>query len=328
MRRREFITLLGRAAASWPLAARAQQPALPVVGFLYSSTFESLREFSTAFKTGLAETGYVEGRNVALEYRMADDHFERLPMLADDLARRRVAVIVTASNVPPALAARAATQTIPIVFMMGADPVENGVVASLARPGRNVTGITVLAGEVMQKRLALLRELVPTAAIIAFLVNPTNTAFSEAMLKDQVEAAHRLGVRLLILNASSPSEIERAFATLAQQQAGALMVGPDTFFVAQRDQLVALAARYRVPASYFRREFIEAGGLTSYAADIVEAARETSVYVGRILKGEEPRDLPVMQPTKFELAINLKTAKALGLTVPQSLLATADEVIE
>jgi putative ABC transport system substrate-binding protein len=219
----------------------------------------------TAFNTGLAETGYVEGRNVAFEYRLAEDHFERLPALADDLVRDRVSVIVTAANVPPALAAKAATQAVPIVFMMGGDPVEIGLVASLARPGGNVTGITVLSGEVTQKRLALLHELVPTTAVIAYLVNPANTAFSEAWLKEQAEAANRLGVRLLILNASSPSDIEGAFATLVEQQAVALLVGADTFFVGRRDELVALAARYRIPTSYFRREFAEAGGLISYA---------------------------------------------------------------
>jgi putative tryptophan/tyrosine transport system substrate-binding protein len=212
--------------------------------------------------------------------------------------------------------------------MMGADPVENGLVADLARPSGNVTGITILAGEVTLKRLALLRELVPTVTTIAYLVNPTNTSFSGALLKEQAEAARRLGVRLLMLNASSPSDIDRAFTTLVEQQAGALLVGPDTFFVGQRDQLVALAARYRVPTSYFRREFIEAGGLISYSASVVGASRQNGVYVGRILKGEKPRDLPVVQPTQFELVINSKTAKALGLTIPQTLLATADEVIE
>jgi len=328
MRRREFITLIGGTAAAWPLVVHPQQAATPVVGFLYSSTTDSFREFMTAFNTGLAETGYVEGRNVAFEYRLAEDHFERLPALADDLVRDRVGVIVTAANVPPALAAKAATQAVPIVFMMGGDPVEIGLVASLARPGGNVTGITVLSGEVTQKRLALLHELVPTTAVIAYLVNPANTAFSEAWLKEQAEAANRLGVRLLILNASSPSDIEGAFATLVEQQAVALLVGADTFFVGRRDELVALAARYRIPTSYFRREFAEAGGLISYAATAVEAFRQTGVYVGRILKGENPRDLPVEQSTKFELIINMKTAKALGLTIPPGVLSIADEVIE
>jgi putative ABC transport system substrate-binding protein len=327
MQRRQFITLLG-GAATWPLAGRAQQPATSVVGFLYSSTLDRFREFMTAFKTGLAETGYVEGRNVAFEYRMAENHFERLPALADDLVRDRVGVIVTASNVPAALAAKAATQIIPIVFMMGGDPVEIGLVASLARPGGNITGITVLSNELTQKRLALLRELVPTSATIGYLVNPTNTAFSEVLLKQQTEAANQLGVRLLTLNASSPSDIERAFATLVERQAGALLVGADTLFVGQRDELVALAARYRIPTSYFRREFIEAGGLISYAATIVEAFRRTGGYIGRILMGENPRNLPVEQATKFELVINMKTAKALGTEVPVSMQLLADEVIE
>src|SRR5262249_6108548 len=242
--------------------------------------------------------------------------------------RHGVAVIVTAGNVPAALAAKAATRTIPIVFMMGADPVGNGIVDGLARPGGNVTGITMLAAEVMQKRLALLRELVPAAAIVALLVNPSNSAFSEAVLNQQIEAARHLGVSLVILNASSPTEIEHAFATLPQQQVSALLVGPDTFFVGQRDQLVALAARYRIPTSYFGREFIKAGGLMSYAADVVESERQAATYVGRILKGERPRDLPVLQATKFELVINLRTAKALGLTVSNAMQLLADEVIE
>lgn len=327
MRRREFITLIGGAAA-WPTVTGAQQSASPLIGFLYSSTSESFREFLNPFNTGLAQVGFIEGRNVLFEYRIAEDHFERLPGLADDLVHHGVAVIVTASNVPAALAAKAATQTIPIVFMMGADPVGNGIVDGLARPGGNVTGITYLAAEVTQKRLAMLRELVPAAAIMAFLANPSNSAFSDAFLKQQVEAARRLGVSLLILNASSPTEIERAFATLAQERVSALLVGPDAFFVGQRDQLVALAARYRIPTSYFRREFIQAGGLMSYAADVVELEHQAAVYVGRILKGERPNDLPVLQATKFELVINLTTAMALGLAIPASFLSLADELLE
>ena len=327
MRRRELITLIGGAAA-WPTVTREQQSASPPIGFLYSSTSESFREFLSPFRAVLAEVGFTEGRNVIFEDRIAEDHFERLPELADDLVHHGVAVIVTAGNVPAALAAKAATQTIPIVFMMGADPVGNGIVDGLARPGGNVTGITMLAGEVMQKRLALLRELVPAAAIIGLLVNPSNSSFTEAILNQQVEAARRLGVRLLILNASSPTEIERVFATLTQQQVSALLVGPDTFFVGQRDQLVALAARHRIPTSYFRREFVQAGGLMSYAADDAEAERQAAAYVGRILKGERPNDLPVLQATKFELVINLTTAKALGLAIPASFLSLADELLE
>src|ERR1043166_7245633 len=260
MRRGEFIGFLGGATA-WPIAARGQQATMPVVGFLFSSTFASYGGFMAGFTNGLAETSYVEGRNIAFEYRTADNHFERLPALADDLVRRGVAAIVTATNVPPALAAKTATQSVPIVFFIGANPVESGIVVNLARPGGNVTGITLLQREVMQKRLALLHELVPTAATIALLVNHTNPAVSETLLNEQVEGARRLGISLQILNASSPSEIESAFATLAQQQAGALLVGPDTLFVSQRDQLVELAARYRAPVSYFRREFVEAGEL-------------------------------------------------------------------
>jgi putative tryptophan/tyrosine transport system substrate-binding protein len=327
MRRREFITLICGAAA-WPTLTGAQQSASPLIGFLYSSTSESFREFLNPFRAALAEVGFTEGRNVLFESQIAEDHFERLPGLADDLVHHGVAVIVTGSNVPAAVAAKVATRAIPIVFMMGADPVGNGIVDGLARPGGNVTGITYLAAEVTQKRLAMLRELMPAAAIMAFLVNPSNFAFSDAFLKQQVEAAHHLGVNLLILNASSPAEIERAFATLTQQQVSALLVGADTFFVGQRDQLVALAARYRIPTSYFRREFVQAGGLMSYAADVAEGERQTAAYVGRILKGERPNDLPVLQATKFELVMNLTTAKALGLAIPASFLSLADELLE
>jgi putative ABC transport system substrate-binding protein len=327
MRRREFITLISGAAA-WPTVTGAQQSAPPLIGFLYSSTSESFREFLDPFRTALAEVGFTEGRNVLFEIQIAEDHFERLPKLADDLVHHGVAVIVAGSNVPAALAAKAATRAIPIVFMMGADPVRNGIVDGLARPGGNITGITMLAEEVTQKRLALLRELMPGAAIMAYLVNPSNSAFSDAFLKQQVEAARHLGVSLLILNASSPAEIDRVFATLTQQQVSALLVAADTFFVGQRDQLVTLAARYRIPASYFRREFVEAGGLMSYAADVAEAERQTAAYVGRILKGERPNDLPVLQATKFESVINLTTAKALGLAIPASFLSLADKLIE
>jgi putative tryptophan/tyrosine transport system substrate-binding protein len=326
MRRRDFIILIGGATA-WPTVTRAQQSASPLIGFLYSSTSESFHEFLTPFRNGLAEVGFTEGRNVLFENQIAEDRFERLPGLAADLVHHGATIIVTASNVPAALAAKAATRAIPIVFVMGADPVENGIVDGLARPGGNVTGITILSAEVMQKRLAMLRELMPAAAIMGFLVNPSNSAFSYTS-KRLVEDARHLGVSLLILNATSPAEIERVFATLTQQQVSALLVGPDTFFAGQRDQLVALAARYRIPTSYFRREFVQAGGLMSYAADVVEAERQAGAYVGRILKGERPNNLPVMQATRFELVINLTTAKALGLAIPASFLSLADELLE
>jgi putative ABC transport system substrate-binding protein len=264
---------------------------------------------------------------------MAEDHYERLPALANDLVRRRVAVIFTAGNGPPALAAKAATQAVPIVFMIGRDPVRSGLVGSLARPGGNITGVTSLAGEVTLKRLALLHELVPAATTMAFLYNPAGTAGTEvadaeAASKEMTEAVSRLGVRPLILTAANPSEIERAFATLNEQRVGALVVAANTSFTAQRAQIVALAARYRVPASYARYEFIEAGGLTSYGASFGDVYHRAGVYVGRILNGEKPGDLPVQQPTRYEFVINLKTAKALGLTIPPNLLALADEVIE
>jgi putative tryptophan/tyrosine transport system substrate-binding protein len=276
MKRREFIVGLGGATA-WPLGARAQQPGLPVVGFLFSSTSKAVGPYIAGLSAGLTQTGYVEGRNVALEYQTAEDHFKRLPALANDLVRRRVAVIFTAGNIPPALAAKAATQTVPIVFMIGADPVTSGLVASLARPGGNITGVTVLAGEVMLKRLSLLRALVPTATTMGYLINHANPAVTEAYLKEQVDVVSRLGVRLLILKAANPSEIERAFATLAEQRGDALVVAADTFFTAQRAQIVALAARYQVPASYSRREFIEAGGLTSYGTNFGDAYRQAGV---------------------------------------------------
>jgi putative tryptophan/tyrosine transport system substrate-binding protein len=327
MKRREFIAGLGGAVA-WPMAARAQQQALPVVGILFSSTSKAVGPYIAGLTAGLAEVGYVEGRNVALEYRIAEDHYECLPALASDLVRRRVAVIFTAGNLPSALAAKTATQTIPIVFTVGSDPVKSGLVASLARPGWNITGVGILAVELQSKRLALLHELVPAATTMAFLTNPADPGYAETVSGEMTEAAGRLGVRLLILTAANPSAIERAFATLTEQRGGALLVGPDTFFTAQRAQIAALAARYRVPASYSRREFIEAGGLMSYATSRGDAYRLAGAYIGRILNGEKPGDLPVQQPTRFELAINLKTAKALGLTIPVTLLAVADEVIE
>lgn len=329
MRRREFLKYICGSAAAWPMTVHAQQPPLPVVGILYSAPIEVSRDELSAFRQGLAELGYIEGRNVAFEFRSAENHLDRLPALANDLVRRRVAVIFSASTAAPVLAAKAATTSIPIVFSMGADPVGIKAVASLARPGGNVTGITVLAGEVIGKRLELLKEIVPTVGTVAYLVNTANPAFSEAALKARTEAAHRtLGLRLIIVNASSPSDIDHAFSTVVAERAGALLVGPDTLFQAQRKQIVALAARYAIPASYPWPEDVGIGGLISYGADFPHVFHKAGSYVGRILKGEKPADLPVQQPTKFKLAVNLKTAKLLGLEMPASLLARADEVIE
>jgi putative tryptophan/tyrosine transport system substrate-binding protein len=327
MNRRTFIAGLGGAAASLPslpLAVRAEQTALPVIGLLTSSTF--IGGGLAAFRRGLAETGHVEGQNVAFEYRTAENHFDRLPALADDLVRRRVAAIFTAVNVNPALAAKAASRVTPIVFFMGANPVLNGVVASLSRPGGNITGVTVLAGQLFSKQLALLRELVPAANTVGSLWNPTNG--SSRFRKYSLEVARALGVQLLILDASTPSDIDRAFATLAEQRIGALMVGPDAFLGAQREQIVALAAHHTIATFHQTPEVVEIGALASYGADYSDAFRLAGQYVGRILNGEKPGDLPVQQSTKFKFAINLKTAKALGLTVPPNLLALADEVIE
>ncbi len=325
MRRRQFIALLGTAVA-WPLAARAQQPAVPVIGFLNPGSLETTRNVA-ALHRGLSETGYFEGRNLAIEYRWAEDRLDRLPALAADLVRRQVAVIV-AWPTPAALAAKAATKSIPIVFATGADPVEIGLVASLNRPGGNLTGMSNLDAAVVAKRLALLHELMPTATSIAYLVNPSNAVFAEAETRELEDAARTLGVRLLILKASDPSEFEAAFATLVLERAGGLVVGSDSLFSRHSDQLVALAARHRVPAMYAYRETTAAGGLMSYGTDFPDAYRKVGLYTGRILKGDKPADLPVQQPTKFELVINLKTAKALGLSIPETLLATADEVIQ
>jgi putative ABC transport system substrate-binding protein len=327
MKRRDFITLLGGAAA-WPLAARGQQGTVPVIGYLHSSTVGQTPSEIAAFLHGLGDTGFVEGETVMISYRNAEDHVDRLPELAADLVRRRVAVIVTASSSPAALAAKAATQTIPVVFVMGADPVELGVVASLARPGANVTGVTTLDAELVGKRLGLLHDLVPAAKTIAFLVNLTNQSYTESVMRGHVEEAKSLGLRVLILNATNPREIEPTFEALSRQNADAVIVLADAFFQAQQDQLVALAGRYAVPVSYFRRAAVEAGGLISYEGDPLDAHRVVGGYVGRILKGEKPADLPVQQSSKVDLVINLKTAKALGLTVPPSLLIRADEVIE
>jgi len=324
MRRREFITLLGGAAAAWPLAARAQQPAMPVIGFLGSA---SLEDRLRAFRQGLRDTGYVEGNNVAIEYRWAEGQNDRLPTLAANLVRIRVTVIAT-PDTTAALAAKAATTTIPIIFFTAANPVEIGLVANLARPGGNLTGVTTLGLEVGPKRLELLHELVPAATTMALLVNPTSLALSERTTRDLQTAARALGLKIHVLHASTEREIDSAFATFAQLQAGGLVIGPDAFFTSRAEELAALALRHRVPAIYQFREFVEAGGLMSYGTDLTDGNRLTGVYTGRILKGEKPADLPVQQSSKAELIINLKTARALGLTVPLALLGRANEVIE
>jgi putative tryptophan/tyrosine transport system substrate-binding protein len=328
MRRREFIAGLGGAAAAWPLALRAQQPAMPVIGYLGAGTLDTERETVAAFHRGLSETGYVEGRNVATEYRWAESHNDRLTGLTSELVRRKVAVIVAVAGGAGALAAKAAAKSIPIVFQVGFDPVAAGLVASLNRPGSNLTGIFVLNAAAVAKRLEQLHELVLAATTIAYLVNPTNPVFAEAEKRELQVAARTLGLRPLILNASDPSEFEGAFATLVRERAGGLVVSGDLLFFNHTHQLVALAARHAVPAIYGRRDYTVAGGLMSCGPDFYDTARQVGVYTSRILNGEKPADLPVQQSTKVELIINLKTAKALGLTVPQSILLSADEVIE
>lgn len=326
MRRREFIKVIAGSSAAWPLGALAQQPGkLPTIGFLCPSSQAAWTLWTAAFLKGLGETGYVDGNNVQIEYRWAENHYDRLPGMAADLVRQQVTVIVAAST-PAARAAKAATATIPIVFTTIADPVQIGFVASLNRPGGNVTGVTLLSVEVGPKRLDLLHEAVPTATIMALLVNPSNPA-AESQSRDLQAAALKRGLQLHVLNASTERDLDAAFTKLHELRAGALIIGQDVLF-SQREQLAALTVRNAIPAIYDLREFAAAGGLMSYGTSQSDEYRQAGIYVGRILKGEKPADLPVMQPTKFELTINLKTARALGLSMPQSLLASADEVIE
>ena len=323
--RREFITLLGGAAAAWPLAARAQQPAMPVIGFLWYGAAAEWAQFVAAFRQGLKETGLIEGQNVGIEFRWTQGQSDQQAILVADLVRHPVAAIV--SGTIGGLAAKAATTTIPIVFVVGADPVKTGLVASLNRPGGNITGVSFFSNELSAKRLGLLHELLPQATTIAVLVN-SNFPDAADQLRNLWEAAGTLGLQISVLNASTDTEIDKAFATLAQQRADALIIAADPFFTTRRKAIVALAHRHAVPSMYDLRDWTAAGGLISYGTDVVDAFRQTGIYTGKILKGAKPADLPVMQSTKYELVINLRTAKELGLTVPPSLLARADEVIE
>jgi ABC-type uncharacterized transport system substrate-binding protein len=326
MRRREFIALLG-SAATWPLAARAQQSAMPVIGFLYATSPDTNADRLGAFRQGLKDTGYVEGENVAIEYRWAEGQSDRLPALAADLVRRRVSVIAAFAP-DAAFAAKAATTTIPIVFIAGDDPVRLGLVAGLARPGGNLTGVNFFAGELAAKRLELLRELVPGTTRVAVLVNPANATITASTLRDVEPAARAMGLQIKVLNADTNREIDAILATFVRERPDALFVGPGPFLTDRRVQLALLAAFHRVPAIYPARQFAEAGGLMSYGASLTDAWRQQGAYTGRVLKGDKPADLPVVQSTKFELIINAQTARMLGLDVPPMLLARADEVIE
>jgi putative tryptophan/tyrosine transport system substrate-binding protein len=328
VRRREFIALLGGAAVGWPLLARAQQPAIPVIGHLNPTSPELDSDRLRGFRQGLRDAGYVEGENVAIAYRWADGQYDRLPELVDELVRRKVAVIVVAGTTAAVLAAKAATATIPIVFIAAEDPVKLGLVASFARPGGNVTGVNFFSAELVAKRLELVRELVPGAARVAVLVNPANASSAKATVRDAEAAARDIGLQVQMFGASTSREIDDAFTALARERPDALIVSPDPFLSNRRVQLVFLTARHGIPAIFTRRDIAEVGGLISYGANNMDAHRQVGVYAGRILKGAKPADLPVVQSTKFELVINAQTARTLGLTVPPTLLARADEVIE
>jgi putative tryptophan/tyrosine transport system substrate-binding protein len=328
MRRREYLGAMAGAMVAWPLATFAQQPSMPVIGFLDSRSPDGLTDRLRGFRQGLSESGYVEGENVTIDYRWAENRFDRLPQLAADLVSRRVAVIATSGGPAPILAAKAATTTIPIVFTSGEDAVRRGLVDSVSRPGGNLTGINFLSGELVAKRLELLREIVPTAARVAVLVNPADSTVTQRTLQEVEPAARALGLQVQTVNASTSGEINAAFANFARKRTDALFVTGDPFLNARRVQLVLMAGRQGIPAIYSGREYAEAGGLISYGSDITDAYRQQGVYVGRILRGAKPADMPVVQTTKFELVVNLQTATMLGLTVPPSLIARADEVIE
>jgi putative ABC transport system substrate-binding protein len=328
IRRRDFITLLGGAAAAWPVAAHAQQPALPVIGFINGASAGSIPGRAAAFRKGLAEAGYIEGQNVTVDYHWLDGRYDLLPALLADFVRRRVAVIATPSSTAATLAAKAAVATIPIVFGVGDDPVKLGLVASLARPGGNATGIGIFGSQIVAKRLELLHELVPKAVRVALLVNPANPTSAETTLRNAQEAARVLGLEISVLSASTSREIDAVFDGFAQARPDALFVAPDSFFGSRHVQFATLAARERIPASYSDREIVEVGGLMNYNADIADSFRQVGAYCGAILKGAKPADLPVVQSAKFEFVLNLQTARLLGIEVPPTLIAIADEVIE
>ena len=327
MRRRDFIAIFGGVTAGWPLAARAQQPALPVVGFLSSLSAAALTDPVAAFRKGLKSLGYEDGKNVAIEFRWAEGRYDRLPDLATELVQKRASVIVTIGGDQPAFAAKAASTTIPLVFMVGQDPVKSGLVTSLGRPGGNATGVNLLIVETESKRVDLLRELAPPASVFAALINP-KSAYAQMQSSAVTSAAHNIGQQIEIINASNELDLENAFVRFVQDKIGAFLLTADPFFVYRREQIIAAAAKHQIPGVYFLREFAESGGLASYGTSLADAYWQVGVYAGKILGGTRPADLPVIQPTKFELVINLKTAKALGIAVPPSLLAIADQVIE